>query len=77
MTFALMDFCLLSRDLQMLSKKIWDRFLLSIDVFGEKTMLTEGKRIKVLYGSVESHYKIFERAYNEVMNDINASNDKS
>ena len=53
----------------MLSKKIWDRFLflLSVDVFGEKAVLTEGKKIKVLYGSVESHFKIFEKAHKEVM----------
>ena len=50
------------------AKRVWDRFvaILNVDTFGEKAILTECKKIKVLYGSVDYHHKIFEKACKEI-----------
>lgn len=49
-------------------ERIWKKFidLLSLDTFGEKAVISEGKRQKVLLGSVEYHRKIFEQAVRQI-----------
>lgn len=49
--------------------KTWNRFvfLLSVETFGEKAVISEGKRQKNFLGSVDAHRKVFEQAVKEVL----------
>lgn len=55
--------------------KIWDRFifLLSVESFGEKAVITENKRQVNLFGSVDSHKKVFDRAIKEILSDTSST----
>lgn len=52
--------------------QIWSRFIqqVALDAFGEKEMINEGKKVKVLYGSVEAHKKLFDKAVDEHLKDM-------
>lgn len=48
--------------------KLWERFvfLMSIESFGEKEVIMEGKKQKIFLGSVEKHKKVFDQAVAEI-----------
>jgi predicted protein tyrosine phosphatase len=54
--------------------KLWNRFvfLLSVESFGEKAVITENKKQTNFFGSVDSHRKVFERAVKEISEDASS-----
>jgi hypothetical protein len=54
---------------EMNPNKIWERFvfLMSIESFGEKEVIMEGKKQKMFLGSIEKHKKIFDQAVKDMV----------
>lgn len=56
-------------ELERFSAELWKRFVfkMSVDAFGEKEVITEGKKIANFLGSVGKHEKIFKEALQELL----------
>ncbi len=55
-----------------LINEIWTRFInkRAAHVFGEKAVISEGKKLKNLLGSVKSHKETFQEAAMETFEDL-------
>lgn len=60
-------------EFRLVSSHVWDRFikLITKETFGEPEILLSGKRVRNLIGSAEWHKKLFDKAVEEVLHEIN------